>query len=99
MRHVVLPSNPNLEHLKKQAKDFLAAYRAGDSQLCYRIEACLPRFEGQSIREILSAGISLHDAQHLIAQEYGFDNWSSLRAVVEVEANSVVFPGDGENLF
>ena len=98
MRHVVLPSNPNLEHLKKQAKDFLAAYRAGDSQLCYRIEACLPRFEGQSIREILSAGISLHDAQHLIAQEYGFDNWSSLRAVVEVEANSVVFPGDGESV-
>ena len=98
MRRTVLPSNPNLEHLKKQAKDFLAAYRVGDSQVCYRIEACLPRFEGQSIREILSAGISLHDAQHLIAQEYGFDNWSSLRAVVEAEAASVVFPGDGETV-
>ncbi len=24
MRRVLLPSNPNLEHLKKQAKDFLS---------------------------------------------------------------------------
>lgn len=95
MRHVVLPSNPNHEHLKKQEKDFLTACRSGDSRLCYHVDACLRRFEGQSIREILSTGIGLHDVQHVIAHEHGFDDWSSLRTVVKAEADSYVSPGDG----
>ena len=95
MRTVVFPSNPNLEHLKKQAKDFLSLYRSGDSQLCYRIRNRLPRCEDLSLREILSSGITLHDAQHIIAQEYGFENWSSMREVVCEEPDSLVFPGSG----
>lgn len=28
-----LPANPNLEHLKKQAKDFLKEFNSGNSRL------------------------------------------------------------------
>lgn len=93
----VLPSNPSLEHLKKQAKDFLKEYQAGDSHVYSRIQTGLPRFKNKPVNVILEAGITLHDAQHIVAQEYGFGSWTSLRSVVEAEPNSLAFPGQIED--
>ena len=94
----LLPSNPSLEHLKKQAKDLLKESRAGNSRLYGRIQAGLPRFKGKSMDEILSVGITLHDAQYLIANEYGFDKWDALREVVEAEPEGLAFPGHGNTV-
>jgi hypothetical protein len=91
-----LPANPNLEHLKKQAKDFLKEFNSGNSRLYGRVQTRLPRFEGKSLKEILSAGITLHDAQYITALEYGFDNWSDLRGLVEGESESLSFPGQAD---
>ena len=54
-----LPPHPNLEHLKKQAKELLHELQQRDSAM------------------------KLADAQHLIAQEYGFASWPKLKAHVE----------------
>ncbi|HET9306269.1 MAG TPA: ankyrin repeat domain-containing protein [Candidatus Sulfotelmatobacter sp.] len=50
-----LPAKPNLEHLKKQAKELLRTMPAG----------------------------KLADAQHALANEYGFPTWANLKAHVE----------------
>ena len=77
-----LPPSPSLEHLKKQAKDLLRAHRSGDLQAYERLQKYLSRFARQSDQDISAGSISLHDAQHVIAASYGFENWSALREAV-----------------
>lgn len=77
-----LPPRPSLDHLKKQAKNLLKAHRSGDPQACSSLKQHLPRFSLKSDSEILAAGISLHDAQCVIAREHGFDHWSAMRTAV-----------------
>lgn len=81
-----LPSHPNLDHLKKQAKDLLKSFKAGDTAVCALLQEHLPRFADLSPDKILAANFSLHDAQQVIACEYGFENWSALRQSVEDRA-------------
>ena len=83
-----LPSNPNLAHLKKQAKDLHKAFQASAAEVCALLQQHLPRFAQSSPDEILAAEFSLHDAQHVVAREYGFDHWSALRQTVENSAQS-----------
>ena len=49
-----LPSRPNLEQLKRQAKELQH-----------------------------SAGVALHEAQTMLARQYGFASWNKLRDEVE----------------
>jgi hypothetical protein len=60
-----LPQLPNLEHLKKQAKERL-----------------------QELRQ-RNPSVQLADAQHLVAQEYGFASWPRLKAHVESTKRSL----------
>lgn len=78
-----LPPAPHLKHLKKQAKDLLKAHRSGDVQARTLLRNCLPRFSDKTDAEILSVGITLHDAQHVIALQYGFADWGALRVAVD----------------
>ncbi|MGA2370708.1 MAG: ankyrin repeat domain-containing protein [Candidatus Korobacteraceae bacterium] len=78
-----LPSNPNLDHLKYQAKDLLrghAARNPGDAQ---RIREFHPRFRTATDAEIFGARLSLSDAQLAIARESGFSSWPRLKAHIE----------------
>jgi hypothetical protein len=77
-----LPATPHLDHLKKQAKDLLKAHEVGDVQACALLRPYLPRFAEQTDDGILRSKITLHDAQHAIAQEYGFAHWAALSAAV-----------------
>lgn len=81
-----LPARPNLEHLKKQAKSLLRDAEARDPDALRRF-AALPAFSGTSPDRIL--GLALHDAQSVIAREYGFASWRALRE--EVEARTLTF--------
>jgi ankyrin repeat protein len=69
-----LPARPNLEHLKKQARLLLRGSLQAEP-------AAIDRF-----REVQvpwpTAAPKLADAQHVIAREYGFDNWANLKAHV-----------------
>src|SRR5687768_5566926 len=81
-----LPDRPNLEQLKKHAKALLHAAQTGDADALRRI-AVLPAFSsGPSIRP---GALALHDAQSVIAREYGFPSWNSLRD--EVQARTLSF--------
>jgi hypothetical protein len=80
-----LPDRPNLDHLKKQAKALLHAARAGDADALTRLKA-LPAFTGHTDPPVDAA---LHDAQSVIAREYGFDSWNALRE--EIEARTLTF--------
>ncbi|PWR23865.1 ankyrin repeat domain-containing protein [Zavarzinia compransoris] len=71
-----LPDRPNIDLLKKQAKDLLAACRRGDPGAFARLRAGLPgRVPG--IPEL-----RLHDAQFCLAREYGFPSWAELSRYV-----------------
>ena len=81
MRHE-LPPRPHIEHLKKQAKDLLNAHRAGERAALERIAESLPALAGRTPEQVQHAALALHDAQSVIAREYGFRSWSELRAAV-----------------
>jgi ankyrin repeat protein len=78
-----LPSRPNLEQLKKQAKDLLKAQESGEAIALERIRASHPDYLSASGDEIRVAKFSLSDAQLTIAREYGFANWPKLKEHVE----------------
>ncbi len=85
-----LPERANLEQLKKQAKSLLQAARAADDEALTRFQL-LPALSRKSVAELRSAGLALHDAQSVIAREYGFKSWNELRE--HVEDQSLSFAG------
>src|SRR3984885_2435779 len=69
-----LPARPNLEHLKKQARLLLRGSLRAEP-------AAIDRFREAQV-QLVAAAPKLADAQHVIAREYGFDNWANLKAHV-----------------
>jgi ankyrin repeat protein len=64
---------PNLEQLRKQAKELLVAMRAGETRALGKLDALkLPRDKP-----------ALHQAQLIVAREYGFQSWRHLKAYVD----------------
>lgn len=84
-----IPSRPDFEQLKQQAKDLHRAYRAGDDQALARVQRTLPA-------ERLAARFVLADAQFVLAHEYGFASWPKLKQHVAqlVAAQAAVRPPD-----
>lgn len=80
-----LPARPNLEYLKKEAKDLLEAFRRGEAATLPVVRH-LSGFQGMSDADALEAGrasVSLQRMQLALAQEYGFANWDELVARVQ----------------
>lgn len=77
-----LPAVPSLEQQKKLARDLLAAARAGDAEALRRVRTSHPRLASVP-RDPAPVQLSLHDAQLVIAREYGFASWPKLKAHVE----------------
>ena len=67
-----LPTNPSLEHLKKEAKALLKALRADDPDALARMDRH-PRSGDTRKGEM-----QLADAQHVLALEYGFGTWRAM---------------------
>jgi hypothetical protein len=81
-----LPSHPHIEHLKKQAKDLLEAHAQGEAEALMRFAESLPSLSGRTPGEVAASRVALHDAQSVVAREYGFRSWNELRAEVERRA-------------
>src|SRR5688572_28966785 len=77
-----LPARPNLDQLKRQAKDLHRAARAGDREALARFRI-LPAFAAKHDADLARATLALHDAQSVIAREHGIDSWNALRERVE----------------
>jgi hypothetical protein len=73
----------NLEQSRKQAKDLLKAFRAGDPKTLDRIRWNHPRFRGLSDVQIRERPFVLADAQLVIARLHYFDSWPKLLRHIE----------------
>ena len=70
---------PNIENLRKQAKQYLHWHRERYYPVAAIIREHLPRFRHLSDPEILAAAFRLADAQELVARKEGFEGWQALR--------------------
>jgi ankyrin repeat protein len=70
-----LAEHPDLDQLKRQARELLGAYQAGQPAAIAEV--------GQHYRDADPATFALHDAQLVIARAYGFESWPRLKAYVE----------------
>jgi len=70
-----LREHPYIEQLRRQAKELLEAFRAGEPDASAEVNA---RF-----RNADRAKFGLHDAQLVLARSYGFDSWPKLKAYVD----------------
>lgn len=78
-----LPPNPNLEHLKYQARDLKKLHAARDRGAAQRMREFHPQFRELTDEAIFARKTSLSDAQLTIARERGFKSWPRLKEYVE----------------
>lgn len=78
-----LPREPNLEHLRNQAKVLRRQAAAGDNVALDLVREFHPRFLHIDAKTSGLASVVLADAQLVIARQYGFDSWPKLRRHVE----------------
>ena len=71
INNISLPVRPDLEHLRREAKQLLQGLRAESPAAIRRVEAVAQ-----------SLPVSLSTAQLVVAREYGFASWPQLKALV-----------------
>src|SRR5436189_5470323 len=72
--------NPDLDQLKRQAKELLEAYRASSPEAVAEVTAY---HRTSPPRKATSETFALHDAQFVLARSYGFESWPKLKAAVD----------------
>jgi hypothetical protein len=75
-----LPARPSLEQLKKLSKDLVRQHEEKQPDALALIGRHLPALVGKSALEIAAYSFALHDAQSVIARQYGFAGWTELNA-------------------
>jgi hypothetical protein len=66
---VSLPERPSLENLRNQAKTLQRRHRDGEPEALARVASMLPA---------PALPLALHDAQFVLARQYGFPSWPKL---------------------
>ncbi|HEY2374515.1 MAG TPA: ankyrin repeat domain-containing protein [Gemmatimonadaceae bacterium] len=85
-----LPPRPDLAQLKRQANELLKLQREKKASVIARIAATHPRFKQHPPERAFASPFALADAQLVIAREYGYPSWASLKH--DVEATRRVAP-------
>jgi catechol 2,3-dioxygenase-like lactoylglutathione lyase family enzyme len=80
---------PNLENLKKHAKQYLRWHRERYHPVAAEIRAALPRFRNLDDHQVLEASFKLSDAQELVARQLGFEGWQALKAGAQAMSTQV----------
>ena len=70
-----LREHPDLHQLKRQAKELLSAWRAGEPDAVAEV--------AHHYRDADPTTFALHDAQLVLARAHGFDSWPKLKAFVD----------------
>src|SRR5262252_5106036 len=68
-------ANPDIDQLKRQARELLDAYRAQSPDAVIEVAA--------HHRTAKPETFALHDAQFVLARSYGFESWPKLKAAVD----------------
>src|SRR5512145_2333141 len=66
---------PDIDQLKRQARELLEAYRAQSPDAVIEVAA--------HHRTATPEAFALHDAQFVLARSYGFESWPKLKAAVD----------------
>ncbi|WP_087001762.1 bleomycin resistance protein [Rhizobium sullae] len=74
---------PNIENLRKQAKQYLRWHRERYYPVAAQIRSILGRFGGLPDSEVLETDFKLSDAQELVARKHGFESWPALVKGIE----------------
>lgn len=82
MSQRTVPDHPDIEQLKRQAKELLRSAKAADPAALERMRV-VPEFARCSPDELARAPFALHDAQSAIAREHGFPSWNALSQRIE----------------
>src|SRR5215813_2346397 len=82
-----LPERPNLEQLKNQAKTLLRSAQAQEPDALERFRV-LPTLAALPVDQLKAVELALHQAQSVIAREYGFKSWRELHEHVEEQSLS-----------
>lgn len=69
------PPRPDLEQLKRQAKELLKSFVSGDAPAIAEVTT--------HYHDANPSTFALHDAQLVLARAYGFESWPKLKAFVE----------------
>ncbi len=79
MRRIVptrrMREHPDLEQIKRQAKELLRGFMAGEADATAEVQA--------HDRVTDASQFALHDAQLVMARSYGFASWAKLKAYVD----------------
>src|SRR5262245_40800529 len=67
--------HPDLEQLRRQAKELLHEFTAGETSAVVEVNALYHAADASTF--------ALHDAQLVIARSYGFESWPKLKAYVD----------------
>ena len=67
--------NPDIDQLKRQAKELLEAYRGSATEAVAEVTAYHRTADPETF--------ALHDAQLVLARSYGFESWPKLKAAVD----------------
>jgi ankyrin repeat protein len=67
--------NPDIDQLKRQARELRDGYRAGSPDAVLEVTA--------HHRTAKPSTFALHDAQFVLARSYGFESWPKLKAAVD----------------
>ena len=67
--------HPDLEQLKRQAKELLGRFIAGEAEAAAEVIA--------HYRAADASKFALHDAQLVVARSYGFESWPKLKSYVD----------------
>jgi ubiquinone/menaquinone biosynthesis C-methylase UbiE len=78
-----LPKHPSLEFLKKEARALRALHRQGHSACCGRLRDNDTSYRNKSDSELLGSRFSINDAQRIVAREYGYSSWATLKRYIE----------------
>jgi ketosteroid isomerase-like protein len=81
-----LPGNANLEQLKKGAKSFQRAVRAGDAGAAEVVREFHPRLSDAQHGSPQLNAFTRADAQLVVARRFGFSSWPKLKAHLELVA-------------
>jgi ankyrin repeat protein len=69
------PHRPDFNQFKRQAKELLKSYRAGDAKAVAEVQ------RHEKTPDL--AAFALHDAQRVLARSYGFPSWQKLKSYVQ----------------
>lgn len=83
-----LPTNANIDDLKRQADDLLESFNQRNAEALQRVREFHPGFSESSNENLPFEAFKPDDALLTIAHEYGYRSWDRLQTVVETQDQS-----------